>query len=372
MTVAVAILGGGLAGLHAARLLHAAGVDAVVLEARDRLGGRILGADAAGIDLGPSWYWPEMQPRLDALVRELGIAAFPQHDEGDVLVERVPGRPPQQFQGFRQAPRSMRLVGGTVALVQALARDLPPDRVQLGRRVTGLALGAADVTLTLADGAEPLVARHVIAALPPRLLAATVEFAPPLPPEVLRLWRDTPTWMAPHAKFVALYERPFWREAGLSGMAQSMLGPLGEIHDATTADGTAALFGFVGLDAARRSAVGEERLVRACLDQLARLFGGEAGRPVTTLLKDWAADPLTATAHDRQGGVHPIPQSGAWVCGLWGEHLSLAGSEAGTTAPGYLAGALEAADRSVAETLERLSKGGPSTVSSDQALGSIA
>ena len=60
----VAIVGGGLAGLHAARLLHAAGVDFVLIEARDRLGGRILTADAAGLpceegfDLGPSWYWP--------------------------------------------------------------------------------------------------------------------------------------------------------------------------------------------------------------------------------------------------------------------------------------------------------------------------
>jgi monoamine oxidase len=80
-TTTVAILGGGLAGLQAARLLHAAGVDLLVLEARDRLGGRILSADAAGqagvdgFDLGPSWFWPEMQPALGALVRELGLAA---------------------------------------------------------------------------------------------------------------------------------------------------------------------------------------------------------------------------------------------------------------------------------------------------------
>jgi monoamine oxidase len=43
----VAILGGGLAGLHSARLLHAAGVGFRLFQARDRLGGRILSADAA-------------------------------------------------------------------------------------------------------------------------------------------------------------------------------------------------------------------------------------------------------------------------------------------------------------------------------------
>ncbi len=38
--------------------------------------------------------------------------------------------------------------------------------------------------------------------------------------------------MAGHAKVVALYERPFWREQGLSGDAISHCGTLAEIHDA--------------------------------------------------------------------------------------------------------------------------------------------
>ena len=47
-TTEVAILGGGLAGLNAARLLHRAGIDFQLLEARDRLGGRILTVDETG------------------------------------------------------------------------------------------------------------------------------------------------------------------------------------------------------------------------------------------------------------------------------------------------------------------------------------
>ena len=101
-------------------------------------------------------------------------------------------------------------------------------------------------------------------------------FTPALEPATARLWRETATWMAPHAKFFALYERAFWREAGLSGTAQSMVGPMAEMHDATTASGRAALFGFLGIDAEQRAAVGEERLTRACLAQLARIFGSEA------------------------------------------------------------------------------------------------
>ncbi|MBX3503029.1 MAG: FAD-dependent oxidoreductase [Alphaproteobacteria bacterium] len=369
--VPVAIIGGGLAGLYAARLLHAAGVGFRIIEARGRLGGRILSADASGragadgFDLGPSWFWPDLHLAMARVVAELGLAAFAQHDEGDALVERLPGRPPQRFAGFRQEPRSMRLVGGTGALVHALARGLPEDRIQLGARVTRISLEAARAVLAIRrddGGDEILAADHVIAALPPRLIAATIAVEPDVAPAIRQRWRDTATWMAPHAKFFALYDRPFWREAGLSGMAQSMVGPLAEIHDATTASGAAALFGFIGVEFERRAAAGSAVLTRACLDQLARLFGETAGRPSATLLTDWTADPLTATAADRQGGAHPLPQHGPWITGAWRARLSLAGSETSATAPGYLAGALDAAQRAVAETLDRLDRRPPRTI----------
>jgi monoamine oxidase len=77
----VLIIGGGLSGLHTADLLHRRGVDAMLVEARDRLGGRILsrrGADpsegtaAPAFDLGPTWFWPG-QRRIETLVRALGL-----------------------------------------------------------------------------------------------------------------------------------------------------------------------------------------------------------------------------------------------------------------------------------------------------------
>jgi monoamine oxidase len=377
----VAIIGGGLAGLHAARLLHDAGVAFRLFEARDRLGGRILSVDAdgrpatEGFDLGPSWFWPEMHPAMAARVEALGLGTFPQHDDGDVLVERSSARPPQRFPGFRQAPRSMRLAGGTAALVGAIAAGLPEGSIRLGAQVAGVARHGDGVRLTLrgADVRQEIVAtRQVIAALPPRLLEAAIGFEPALDPATRSRWRETPTWMAPHAKFVALYERPFWRDAGQSGMAQSTVGPLAEIHDASTASGTAALFGFLGLGPDAREQAGTAALTRACLDQLARLFGAEAARPAATLLKDWAADPLTATARDRHGGAHPMPGIGSWVSGAWADRLSLAGSETGMTAPGYLAGALEAAERAVADTIGRLAKGGPTALPAAPELGTTA
>jgi monoamine oxidase len=361
----VAVIGGGLAGLYAARLLHASGVDFRLLEARDRLGGRAQTTDADGrpstdgFDLGASWFWPDMQPSLGALVDELGLSVMPQNSEGAVIIHRMSREAPQLYQrvASAQGSQSMRLVGGTGTLVTALAQDLPAERLQLGAQVTHMALGDSTVTLTIggADGSpQTLTAVHVIAALPPRLLEATVSFTPGMDPATAQRWRGTPTWMAPHAKFFAFYERPFWREAGLSGTAQSLVGPLVEIHDATTASGAAALLGFLGVGADQRASMGEEALTQACVEQLGRLFGNEARRPRATLIKDWATDALTSTASDRSGGGNPAPNGGSWVIGPWKERLALAGSETSATDPGYLAGAIEAARRAVAETLERL------------------
>lgn len=363
MHTTVAIVGGGLAGLHAASLLHKAGVDFQLLEARERLGGRILTLDDTGrpagdgFDLGPSWFWPGMQPAIGALVDELGLGAFAQNSDGDMLFERTPREVPQQVPGMVQVPQSMRLVGGMDALVRALSDGIPGERVHLGAPVTSMALGEREVTLRVGRGDGPshvLTACQVVAALPPRLLEATISLTPPAESADAQRWRETATWMAPHAKFVALYDRPFWRDAGLSGTAQSMVGPLVEVHDATTADGAAALFGFVGVDADRRAAVGQTVLVHACVEQLGRLFGAQARQPRATLFKDWAVDPLTATANDRDDGMHPVPQSADWVTGAWRPRLALAGSETSRTDPGYLAGAIDAARRAVAETVGRL------------------
>ncbi len=198
----VAIIGGGLAGLQAARILYEAGVVFRIFEARDRLGGRILSADAAGrptedgFDLGPSWFWPSMHPAMAAALAQLGLDAFPQHDEGDVLVERLATRPPQRVAGSRQEPRSMRLVGGAGMLVRTLAGGLPDGSIRLTSWVTRIALDGDHVRLTLghADGGdENVLAAQLTAALPPRLLEASIAFEPAIDPAIRLRWRDTPT-----------------------------------------------------------------------------------------------------------------------------------------------------------------------------------
>ena len=85
----VVVIGAGLAGLTAARALAADGASVVVLEARGRVGGRILNhvlGDGKVVEVGGQWIGPT-QDRLAALAGELGVETFPTHDDGDNVIE---------------------------------------------------------------------------------------------------------------------------------------------------------------------------------------------------------------------------------------------------------------------------------------------
>lgn len=351
----IVIVGGGISGLYTAYLLQQRGVPFTLLDARGRLGGRVLseGMNASEassddrFDLGPSWFWPELQPRMRRLVHTLQLQTFPQFEEGDLLIERFRLEQVHRVRGFASGNTSLRLMGGMATLVEALASKLPQHAIRLQTRVVRAEQLPDKVRVHAVDGAGELKeidGASVIFALPPRVLTKTIKFQPLLERSVAKRAASVPTWMAGQAKFVAIYNEPFWRKRGLSGSAQSMLGPLVEMHDASTSSGLAALFGFIGLPAKSRSNLGA-RLHDECIAQLTRLFGPEANRPVSTMVQDWATEPYTATEADLlPADGHPSASDLQTSSGTWTNRMLLAGSEVANDHAGYLEGALEAAE----------------------------
>ncbi len=339
----VLIIGGGLAGLALADALQRAGTDFLLLEARDRFGGRIK-AEVVGegyYDMGPAWFWPG-QPRIAHLINRLGLRRFDQHYEGILSFEDESGRV-ERGRGYASMQGSWRLDGGLQQLITGLAAMLPEHRKRLNTQVMRLEHSANGVTAMLNDGTE-VYAHRIALAIPPRLAAQSIEFAPALQTEAMQAMSATPTWMAGQAKALAVYEKPFWRAEGLSGDAMSHHGPMVEIHDASPASSPGgALFGFIGVPPDQRQ--NKEALRAHILAQLVRLFGPAAAEPTELLVKDWAFDPHTATQQDRQPLFsHPrygLPSS---LQNLWDGQIVFAGTEVASQFGGYLEGALEAAE----------------------------
>jgi monoamine oxidase len=346
------IIGGGLCGVMLARSQHRRGRAVGLFEARGRLGGRILSSTSAGsgraLDLGPAWYWPDTQPLMKGLVAELKLADIPQHDDGSVLHLNDPDKIPERIDEKRIHEGARRLRGGMAGLVDRLSVDLPPGLLHLNHALTNVCDRGDHVALTFstANGFVELEARHVVLAIPPRLLDERVRFEPDLDEATREAMRNAATWMAARAKVVIAYDRAVWREAGHSGNAfvTHEQAVEGEIFDACDGD-AAALGGFLALSPEQRASF-SAGLSILMDNQMAQVFGSalEGGEQH---YQDWAAEAFTCSELDRVsarsehvGAANPMLRRAQW-----NGRLYLGGSETASRGAGYLEGALEAARR---------------------------
>lgn len=344
----IAIIGAGLSGLYAAWRLHQAGQSVQVFEARDRIGGRILTvpSDILGgaFDLGPTWYWPDHQHRLPKLLDELNLSSFEQHTQGGMIFEALDG-PPHMMARPTVGPPSYRIAGGIGAMTSALYNRLPPDTVKLNSPVDSISKTGTEITVS-ANGIE-YPGSNILVSVPPRLFASSITTEPALPDALISSFNKTPTWMAAHAKLVAVYDQPFWHDNGLSGQAFSYRGPMMEIHDASPhGEEPYALFGFVGINAARRRN-NADTVKKMAIEQLTRLFGDAASTPSDVLYKDWSEDTYTATPADEDAPpAHPHYTSPK-LPDRWQSKMAFIGTEAAAANGGYLEGCLEAVDTAI-------------------------
>ncbi len=118
----VVVIGAGLAGLTAARDLVREGVDIELLEARTRVGGRVLNhsiGDGKVVEIGGQWVGPT-QDRILALAKEMGVDTYPTYDEGEYVDYRNGLRVPYDKAIFPLPPGDPVGMAETASLVVRL------------------------------------------------------------------------------------------------------------------------------------------------------------------------------------------------------------------------------------------------------------
>jgi monoamine oxidase len=136
----VVVVGAGVAGLTAGRRIQEAGRSVVVLEARDRVGGRTLNDTIAGatVEIGGQWVGPT-QDRVNALIDELGLERYPTYDHGDTLFEPSAGKikryrgdtPPVSPLALADLFQAQRRLDELVETVDPAAPWMTPDAAAL-------------------------------------------------------------------------------------------------------------------------------------------------------------------------------------------------------------------------------------------------
>lgn len=444
--VDVAIVGAGYAGLAAALDLTAAGLEVVVLEAADRVGGRVWTRAEGGVlvDHGGQWVGPGQTAFLRWADR-YGCTRFPTYDAGahlelwpgsaplphtsgehpaehdsagyddlvarvDDLASQVDAEHPEAcpdlaawdsrtFEDWlcAEAPspdahRRMRLVvqglwaceprdvslfhvlfyvaagggldpllgtaggaqdsrfvDGADAPARAAAATLG-DRLRLGTAVTAVAWDDDGVTLTTTAGGVR-ARRAVVTGTPPA--QARIAFSPLLPTPRRRWLARSP--MGDVAKVHVTYDRPFWRERGLSGQVTTYDGSaVAYTFDSSPVDGSRGVIAaFVYADDYRSWSVqSPEARRKAVLDVLA-VLGPEAGDPTGYLERCWPEEPWA------EGAYAAVPSPGTWHEHAAGRRdpvgpLHWAGTETAGLGNGYIDGAIRSGERAAAEVLAAL------------------
>jgi monoamine oxidase len=239
-----------------------------------------------------------------------------------------------------------RFVGGSQLVPLRIAAELG-DRVALAAAVHRIEQSADGAVVRTGRG--DVRCRQVVVAAPPPLVL-DIDWYPQLPARRHALLSNMT--MGQLMKCDAVYERPFWRDAGLSGSGISDAGATRTVFDNSPPDGSpGVLLAFVGGSTWRTYAAmpaGERR--RLVLEGFAEMFGPQALAPIEYTEHDWTTETWT------RGGPVPIMAPGTLTA--FGSALRepfgrvrWAGTETSTYWTGYMDGAVRAGKRAAAEAL---------------------
>ena len=245
--------------------------------------------------------------------------------------------------------QEQRIVGGSQRISTEMAKRLG-TRVVLGAPVLEIERRGDTVEALTPKGRW--TAKHLIVTVPPTL-AGRIRYDPPLPALRDQLTQRVP--MGSVIKCMAIYEKPFWRDEGLTGQATSNVGAVRVTFDNSPPSGRpGVLLGFMEGHQARLFAPRSTRRRRAAvLDSFARYFGEQARHPRAYVDKSWADDPWTRGCYEGYTPPGVLLEFGEALRAPVGR-IHWAGTETATLWNGYMDGAVQSGSRAADEVLEGL------------------
>lgn len=327
----VMIVGAGLTGLSIAHLLAKKGINIKILEAQDRVGGRIqtLFEDGkAPVEMGATWV--HAIPEWLDFLKEIGVELFDQDMGTKAWVDYG-----QQKMAIDIPPQEpmYRVAGGTHQIIEKLKTHLSDDTIQLGTKVSQIAQTEDGILVKTNQG--ELLADKVILTLPPKLLANTIQFQPELDMDYLHLASDCGTWMEYSTKFAIRFKEKFLNDVPYTMFSQS--GLIQEMYDHTSADGkTFALKGFLNPRVLHWT---QERRQASVLSELRSVYGDQFPIEFEYIDKIWVDDEfVSGRSFDYSPPKHRNGES-LLRNAQWNDKLIFAGTETSPLYPGYMEGA---------------------------------
>jgi len=337
----IIIIGTGLTGLAIAYYLSQNNMRVTLVEARERLGGRIYtkrSDNSPPIELGATWIGKK-HSLIWALLKELDLEVFEQKLGDTAIYEPISTSPPQLVQLPPNDAPSYRIKGGTDSIIKALASRLDSQQIYTGQAIKSIQ--KTDDLLIAKSDTHEFYGGIIISTLPPFLFAKNIEVSPPLPVELINIAEKTHTWMGESIKIALSFEQPFWENKHLSGTIVSNVGPIPEMYDHSNVE--ASLFALKGfLNGVYFSMTKAERL-QIILHQLQKYYGKKASDFIKYEELIWKKEPFTSTDYSSHILPHQNNGNPLYQKAFLDNSLYLAGSETSTQFGGYMEGAVRSA-----------------------------
>jgi len=298
----VIVIGAGVAGLSAARDLMDAGRNVIVLEARDRIGGRLWtqpGALSAPVELGAQFIHGRNASTWE-LVRRQGLRT---HTHSNTFSRTRVGGPWKRKN--RKFPYNFQVVGGYQKILAPLAHNLS---IQLNTVVHRVEHSRGHVIVHAEYEGHQVTydADAAVLALPVAVLNAdTVEFSPALPKEKVEAFSAVP--QVAISKLIMEFDRPvFPDDADHVIEAGQKLWLMNGAMGNPRYSGRIIVAGAEGAEAERMLTLPAEQRHREYLEVIRGIAGDRSLTPTNVAEHLWAEDPFARAAFSDSWNVRGV------------------------------------------------------------------